>query len=133
MYDVTRRETFDNLNAWLQDCRAHANQNMVIMLVGNKADITHRRAVSREEGEMFARENGLLFVEASAKTASNVEDAFVATAGAVLAKIDGGIIDVKNESNGVKLGYEPGGKVTVDAGVDVAARRGDPPQAGCCS
>lgn len=133
MYDVTRRETFDNLSAWLQDCRAHANPNMVIMLVGNKADITHRRAVSTEEGEMFARENNLLFVEASAKTAANVEDAFVATAGAVLAKIEGGIIDVKNESNGVKIGYEPGRRVTVDAGVDIGAQRGNAPQAGCCS
>ena len=64
MYDVTRRETFDNLSSWLQDCRAHAGPNMVIMLVGNKADVTHRRAVSTEEGEMFARENGLLFMEA---------------------------------------------------------------------
>jgi Ras-related protein Rab-2A len=96
VYDVTRRETFDNLSSWLEDCRAHANPNMVIMLVANKADVTHRRAVSVEEGEMFARENGLLFVEASAKTAVNVDEAFNATARVIAQKIEEGQLDVKN-------------------------------------
>lgn len=47
---------------------------MTIMLVGNKSDLSHRRAVSKEEGEQFAKENGLLFLEASARTSQNVEE-----------------------------------------------------------
>jgi Ras-related protein Rab-2A len=47
---------------------------MTIMLVGNKSDLSHRRAVSYEEGEQFAKEHGLIFMEASAKTAQNVEE-----------------------------------------------------------
>lgn len=47
---------------------------MSIMLIGNKCDLAHRRAVSTEEGEQFAKENGLIFLEASAKTAQNVEE-----------------------------------------------------------
>ena len=47
---------------------------MTIMLIGNKCDLAHRRAVSTEEGERFAKENGLIFMEASAKTAQNVEE-----------------------------------------------------------
>lgn len=96
---------------------------MVIMLVGNKADVTHRRAVSTEEGEMFARENGLLFMEASAKTSTNVEDVFVATAKAVVtAKAVGeGSLDVKNESNGVKLGYVAGGNASDTVGLRAPA------------
>lgn len=47
---------------------------MSIMLIGNKCDLAHRRAVTKEEGEQFARENGLLFLEASARTAQNVEE-----------------------------------------------------------
>lgn len=47
---------------------------MTIMLIGNKSDLAHRRAVSREEGEQFAKENGLLFLEASARTAQHVEE-----------------------------------------------------------
>ena len=46
---------------------------MTIMLIGNKNDLEHRRAVSVKEGEAFAAENGLVFLETSAKTAANVE------------------------------------------------------------
>ena len=47
---------------------------MTIMLIGNKSDLEHRRAVSSEEGQQFAQEHGLVFLETSAKTAANVED-----------------------------------------------------------
>ena len=71
---IFRRETFNHLASWLEDARQHANSNMTIMLIGNKCDLAHRRAVSTEEGEQFAKENGLVFMETSAKTAHNVED-----------------------------------------------------------
>lgn len=71
---LTRRDTFNHLASWLEDARQHANPNMTIMLIGNKCDLSHRRAVSKEEGEQFAKENGLLFLEASARTAQNVEE-----------------------------------------------------------
>ena len=63
--------------SWLEDARQHANANMSIMLIGNKCDLAHRRAVSTEEGEQFAKENGLIFMEASAKTAQNVEEVMI--------------------------------------------------------
>ncbi|KAM7257441.1 hypothetical protein ACFE04_013182 [Oxalis oulophora] len=72
VYDITRRETFNHLASWLEDARQHANPNRIIMLVANKTDLAHRRAVTKEEGEQFAKENGLLFLEASARTALNV-------------------------------------------------------------
>ena len=109
MYDITRRETFDHLASWLDDARAHANPAMTIMLIGNKSDLTHRRAVSTEEGAAFAREHGLVFLEASAKTAHNVEDAFIGTARAIYSKIASGEFDVSNESYGIKVGYGAGG------------------------
>uniref|UniRef100_A0ACD6AD15 Uncharacterized protein n=1 Tax=Avena sativa TaxID=4498 RepID=A0ACD6AD15_AVESA len=71
---IVRRETFDHLAAWLEDVRRFANEDMTIMLVGNKCDLPHKRAVSYAEGEKFAKEHGLIFVEASAKTAQNVEE-----------------------------------------------------------
>ena len=46
-------------------------------VVGNKGDLDHRRTVSYEEGEKFAKDNDLIFLETSAKTAVNVEGAFV--------------------------------------------------------
>uniref|UniRef100_F6GZB0 Ras-related protein RABB1c n=1 Tax=Vitis vinifera TaxID=29760 RepID=F6GZB0_VITVI len=74
---------------------------MSIMLIGNKCDLAHRRAVSTEEGEQFAKENGLIFMEASAKTAQNVEEAFVKTAATIYKKIQDGVFDVSNEMRDV--------------------------------
>eukprot|EP00210_Caulerpa_lentillifera_P006834 g6533.t1 len=109
VYDITRRETFKHLASWLEDARQHANPNMTIMLIGNKCDLANRRAVSTEEGEQFARENGLVFLETSAKTAHNVEEAFINTARKIYEKIEQGVFDVSNESYGIKVGYGAGG------------------------
>eukprot|EP00493_Phyllostaurus_siculus_P001396 UN01404 len=76
VYDITRRETFNHLTRWLEEARQNGNQNMTIMLIGNKCDLEHRRQVSTEEGEAFAQKHGLMFLETSAKTAENVEEAF---------------------------------------------------------
>ena len=54
---------------------------MVIMLIGNKSDMEARRQVSFAEGEKFAADHGLIFLETSAKTAAFVEEAFCRTAG----------------------------------------------------
>ncbi|KAL2246887.1 UNVERIFIED_CONTAM: Ras-related protein RABB1c [Sesamum indicum] len=97
VYDITRRETFNHLASWLEDARQHANPNMTIILIGNKSDLAHRRAVSKDEGEQFAKENGLLFLEASARTAQNVEEAFTRTAAKILQKIQEGVFDLSNE------------------------------------
>lgn len=69
-----RRDTFSHLTRWLEEVRMNGNPDMVIMLIGNKSDLEQRRQVSTEEGERFAKENGLIFLETSAKTAHNVED-----------------------------------------------------------
>ncbi|VDQ02289.1 unnamed protein product [Trichobilharzia regenti] len=80
------------------------SSNMVIMLIGNKSDLESRRDVKKEEGEAFAREHGLIFMETSAKTAANVEEAFIDTAKCIHEKIQEGVLDVNNEANGIKLG-----------------------------
>ncbi|XP_075175692.1 LOW QUALITY PROTEIN: ras-related protein Rab-2B [Anomaloglossus baeobatrachus] len=104
VYDITRRETFIHLTSWLEDARQHSSSNMVIILIGNKSDLESRRDVSREEGEAFAREHGLIFMETSAKTAANVEEAFIGTAKEIYKKIQLGLFDVNNEANGIKVG-----------------------------
>jgi Ras-related protein Rab-2A len=104
VYDITRKETFDHLASWLEDARQHANPNMTIMLVGNKSDLSHRRAVSVEEGQEFARENGLLFLETSAKTSMNVDESFMETAKQIYDKVKQGTVDATNDSYGVKVG-----------------------------
>lgn len=104
VYDITRRDTFKHLSRWLDEARQHSQSNMVIMLIGNKSDLEHRRAVSTEEGKAFAEEHGLIFMETSAKTAFNVEQAFINTAQKIHEAILSGVVDVSNESHGIKIG-----------------------------
>ncbi len=82
---------------WLRDCREYANSNMAIMLIGNKSDLEARREVKKEEGEAFAREQGLIFMETSAKTVANVDEAFIGTAKEIYTKIQEGNIDIDKE------------------------------------
>ncbi|KAJ7349521.1 Ras- protein Rab-2A [Desmophyllum pertusum] len=91
------RDTFNHLTTWLEDARQHSSSNMVIMLIGNKSDLEARRDVRKEEGEAFAREHGLIFMETSAKTAANVEEAFINTAKEIYQKIQEGVFDINNE------------------------------------
>lgn len=104
VYDITRRDTFQHLSRWLEEAQQHAHENMVILLIGNKNDLEHRRAVTTAEGQAFADQHGLLFLETSAKTAYNVEAAFLKTADEIHSKIISGVIDTSNESHGIKVG-----------------------------
>ena len=84
------------------------------MLIGNKSDMDTRRAVTYEEGEKFARQHDLIFLETSAKNDDNVEEAFIRTAKIIFDKIQKGVIDVSNEMNGVKVGNATTGVVPLD-------------------
>ncbi|KAF9559584.1 ras-domain-containing protein [Agrocybe pediades] len=76
VYDIAKQATYANVTRWLKELRDHADSNIVIMLVGNKSDLKHLRAVPTDEAKAFSAENGLSFIETSALDASNVESAF---------------------------------------------------------
>ena len=76
VYDISKHQTYENVTRWLKELREHADSNIVIMLVGNKSDLRHLRAVPTEDAKAFAGENKLSFIETSALDASNVELAF---------------------------------------------------------
>uniref|UniRef100_UPI00358FBD64 ras-related protein Rab-37-like isoform X2 n=1 Tax=Myxine glutinosa TaxID=7769 RepID=UPI00358FBD64 len=80
LYDITNRPSFENIRAWLTEIHEYAQQNVVIMLLGNKGDMTTERVVKKDEGERLAKEYGIPFMETSAKTGLNVELAFTAIA-----------------------------------------------------
>lgn len=77
VYDITKRQTFDHVPRWLEELRNHADNNIVIMLVGNKCDLDNLRAVPTEDAKEFAQKEGLFFLETSALEATNVETAFL--------------------------------------------------------
>lgn len=103
VYDISRRETFDNALHWLEEAREYANPEMVIMLIGNKSDLK-KREISHQEASSFAQEHGMIFMETSAKTAEHVEEAFIDTAGMIFSNIQSGTLDPNNESSGIKVG-----------------------------
>merc|ERR1711990_1177527 len=75
-YDIAKHTTYENVERWLKELRDHADNNIVIMLVGNKSDLRHLRAVPTEEARSYAERNNLSFIETSALDSTNVETAF---------------------------------------------------------
>lgn len=77
VYDITSRQSFLNCERWLQELREHADSRIVVMLVGNKSDMSNEfRKVSQQEAMAFAEKYDLAFIETSALAATGVEIAF---------------------------------------------------------
>ncbi|CAH8555446.1 unnamed protein product [Schistosoma turkestanicum] len=76
VYDISKRVTFDNVERWLNELKGHVDNNVVIMLVGNKSDLRHLRNVPTEDAKNFAERNGLCLIETSALDSTNVDKAF---------------------------------------------------------
>ncbi len=77
VYDVSNRESFEDLKSWINNIQSNLMNNevnIVKMIVGNKIDL--ERVVMKEEGEKFAQENNYFYYESSAKDNINVEESF---------------------------------------------------------
>jgi Ras-related protein Rab-11A len=59
VYDIAKHQTYENVTRWLKELRDHADQNIVIALVGNKSDLKHLRAVPTDEAKEFASMSSL--------------------------------------------------------------------------
>jgi small GTP-binding protein len=92
VYDITDRESFNNINNWITEVKKHAGAQVVKLLVGNKCDMAAKRAVSFEEGDALAKEYNIHFFETSAKQDLNVEKSFLTIATEVKDRllVDGG-------------------------------------------
>jgi len=77
VFDITSQQSYDNVERWLAELKDHADQNIKVMLVGNKSDLTHLRAVTSDISTRYARKNELSFLETSALNANNVDTAFI--------------------------------------------------------
>lgn len=123
VYDITKRQTFDNIERWLRELRDHADSNIVIMLAGNKSDLKHLRAVQEEDAKVLAEKEGLSFLETSALEALNVEKAFQT----VLTQIYHIIRKKALAAQEATIG--PGQGTTIN----VAEMTGTPTKKSCCS
>ncbi|SPO03825.1 related to GTP-binding protein rab2 [Cephalotrichum gorgonifer] len=134
VFDLSRRQTFVHATDWLADLRQIAEPDIVIVLVGNKADLAtsdddaaggSKREVTRAEAEEWARRNGVAeYVETSAKSGENVEMAFMRVAERIYRNIQAGMYDLNDRRSGVK-GPSTGGDR------NVSLRRSSQ-SSGCC-
>ena len=125
VYDVTRHVTFENVERWLKELRGHTDHNIVIMLVGNKADLRHLRAVSTEDAQAFAERERTYFMETSALESFNVENSFTEVLTQTYRVVSRKILDIGDDPTVLPKGQ------TIDIGSkdDVSAVK----KAGCCS
>jgi len=76
VYDITQRNSFIRAKSWVKELQRQGTQNIIIALAGNKVDLAEQRQVDAEEAKQYADENGILFLETSAKTNQNVSEVF---------------------------------------------------------
>ncbi|XP_072349048.1 ras-related protein Rab-8B-like isoform X1 [Scyliorhinus torazame] len=76
VYDITQEKSFDNVKNWIRDIEEHASTDVERMILGNKCDVNEKRKVPKERGEKLAIDYGIKFLETSAKSSLNVEEAF---------------------------------------------------------
>ena len=102
VYDITKRTSFDHVRDWLSEVQRFANQDTCKLLIGNKCDMEVDRRVQLEEGQELGQELLMPFLETSAKTADNVEQAFLALAEALIHAREAE--DATNDGDQITLG-----------------------------
>ena len=99
VYDITDRESFENIKTWMQEIEKYTQDNVILILVGNKCDMNEKREVRYEEGQNLARYYKINFIETSAKNAQNIDKAFTQLAKQISSK------NHPNVSQPVNQGY----------------------------
>ena len=107
VYDITRRETFENVSKWIEDCKINSPKTIFMILVGNKCDLVNDRQVMTEEGEELASRYGLRFFETSAKTSININEIFKESVEFIANKIEKNYYDLDNDTCGIKENQNP--------------------------
>lgn len=107
VYDITNKQSFLNVSSWLNECREMCYKEILICLVGNKTDLENKRAVSSEEGQKFADDNGLMFFETSAQSGQNVENLFTESIKDLVTRLEEGKLRWDSSQTGIKIGKFP--------------------------
>jgi small GTP-binding protein len=104
VYDMTNRNSFNNIEKWLDDVRKILPNTPCITLVGNKSDLEYRRNVSKDEGINLAYKHNMVFIETSARNKEHIGDIFTNIAIEILEKVDNNTLKPDNTMSGVTTG-----------------------------
>lgn len=126
VYDITKWYSFEHIPRWLEELRMHADNNIVIMLVGNKSDLGNLREVPTEDAKQYAEKEGLFFLETSALDATNVENAFLTVLREVYKVVSKKALTANQDDGTVLRSILSGRRLALTPYDDKASR------AGCC-
>lgn len=108
VYDITCRRTFDNVKEWLAEAENNVGgpnpSQCVFLLVGHKADLEDQREVLYEEGEYYAKYHKIKFIETSALSGENVNEAFLMVAREINSRFESGTLPLSDGWDGIKSG-----------------------------
>ncbi|XP_014239657.1 ras-related protein Rab-39A isoform X2 [Cimex lectularius] len=130
VYDICNRSSFESIPLWMMEAKRHIDPHEpVFALVGCKLDLVKagiEREVSEEEAQRFAQKHGIFYVETSAKTGLNVEEAFRAVTQQVYNRIQSGEYKIEDGWDGIKTGYAR------PSGMDFNFIEADTAKSTCC-
>lgn len=109
VFDVTKRESFYHLNQWISEAKSncHPDHGIVMLLVGNKADLEEDREVTHEEAKDFALQHDMDYIETSAMSGANVQKASVKLTETLLSMIDSGeLAEIRMRTTGTSQGLQ---------------------------
>ena len=104
VYDISNRNSFNNVSNWIEDCRNNSSEKIFMVLIGNKSDLADKRQVSTEEGRELAEKYEMKFYETSAKTGENVNEIFYDSMEEIANKLDQNFYDLEDDNCEIKKG-----------------------------
>ena len=110
VYDITNRESFNNVGTWMEECKINGPSTISLVLVGNKIDLEDKRQITYEEGEDFANQNNMQFFETSALNGSNIDKLFNDTVESIIKKIENNYY--KDKDCGIEFHHNPNNNKT---------------------
>jgi len=105
-YDITNRNSFENVQDWIDEVKSQTPKEILLVLVGNKIDLENERVVSFDEGKKLSKNNDMLFFETSAKNGNGINDVFLNSCREIYQNIEKGFYDLNNEACGIKKGEQ---------------------------